>query len=307
MIIPTYNRLSQLKDCMQSILDQTVKPHGVIVVDDGNLAGIPLEKECMAAGIQCRYLKKEVPGLTESRNAGLKLACGEIVFFFDDDVILSKTYIAEILRVYETDAQKEIGGVGGGITNLKPMTLARWLRKGVEILFMISGVAEGRVLASGFFTDFLPVKSGGPHLKNVDFLPGCAMSFRKEIFEEFQFTDHYRAHGLGEDKDFSYQVSQKYRLVLNKKATLVHLESHEMRPDKRLYARKFVLGRYLFFRDHVQEKPWQWIFFAYSLVGYLMIRTIIFYLSWRRENSEHVLGILDGVGDILNQRVLAKP
>ncbi len=292
---------------MGSILDQTVKPREVIVVDDGNLAGIPLEKECMEAGIACRYLKKEVPGLTESRNAGVNLARGEIIFFLDDDVILSKTYIGEILRVYETDVQKEIGGVGGVISNLKPLTLQRWLRKGVEILFMISGVEEGRVLLSGFFTDFFPLNPGGSHLKNVDFLSGGVMSFRRAIFEEFRFTDRYRAYGLGEDKDFTYQVSQKYRLVLNKKATLIHLESHEMRPDKRVYARKFVLGRYLFFRDHVQEKPWQRVFFAYSLVGYLIIRTIIFYLSWKRENAEHVLGILDGVGDIINQRVLAKP
>lgn len=292
---------------MQSILDQTVKPHEVIVVDDGNLAGIPLEKECMAAGILCRYLKKEVPGLTESRNAGVRLARGDIIFFLDDDVILSKTYIGEILRGYDTGDSKEIGGVGGVISNLKPLTLKRWLRKGIEIFFMISGVREGRVLLSGFFTDFSPLKSGGSPLKDVDFLSGGVMSFRRAIFDEFRFTDRYRAYGLGEDKDFTYQVSQKYRLVLNKRATLIHLEAHEMRPDKRVYARKFVLGRYLFFRNHVQEKPWQRIFFAHALMGYLVIRTIIFYLTWKKENAAHVLGILDGVGDIINQRVLAKP
>ncbi|NWH04707.1 glycosyltransferase family 2 protein [Desulfobacter latus] len=306
LIIPTYNRPKLLNDCIESILIQTRLPDELIVVDDGDLDEIPLESQCTQAGIALRYIKKDVPGLTESRNAGVRIATGDIIFFLDDDVILDREYIDQIMVVYENAPDDRIGGVGGAITNIKPMHLHRRLRRWVERFFIISGFQEGRVLPSGYFTDFTASIPGGETLKDVDFLSGGVMSFKRQIFEQFRFTDRYRAYGLGEDKDFTFQVAQQYRLVFNKKATLVHLEAIEMRPDKRLWGKKFVLGRYLFFRDHVLKNPWQWILFAYATTGYLIIRTMIFYVSWRKENAEHVLGILDGIYDIIRQRVLIR-
>ena len=100
LIIPTYNRPKLIKDCIESILVQTRLPDELIVVDDGDLDEIPLEFQCIQAGIALRYIKKDVPGLTESRNAGVRIATGDIIFFLDDDVILDREYIDQIMVVY---------------------------------------------------------------------------------------------------------------------------------------------------------------------------------------------------------------
>ena len=116
VIIPTYNRPQDLTNCMQSILSQSVKPDEIIVVDDGDLPGFPLLNECKGAGIRCIFhkknIKKNIRGPAASRNAGVKLSFGEIIFFLDDDVKLFPDYIEKILKVYELDQKSIIGGVG---------------------------------------------------------------------------------------------------------------------------------------------------------------------------------------------------
>ena len=214
IIIPTYNRSSELRNCVESILKQTVKPSELIVVDDGDLSGLPFEKECKDAGIRFIYFKKDKPGLTESRNEGVRLASGCIIFSLDDDVVLFPDYVEEILNVYQDDTDGIGGGVGGMIVNTKPITLSHRLRRIFDVFFLASGFGEGKVLPSGFCTSFgttgFPIKSK----KEVDFLPGCAMSFRKDIFKEFYFTEGLRDYGFGEDKYFSYAVSKKYSLFI---------------------------------------------------------------------------------------------
>ena len=304
VIIPTFNRPQELHDCIQSIFKQTVKPYELIIVDDGDLSEIPIEDECKDAGIHFIYHKKDLPGLTESRNAGISLSHGDIIFFFDDDVVLSPTFLEEIIKVYDSDVMEMVGGVGGMITNLKPLNLSRRIRKLFEIIFLISGIREGKVLRSGFFTNLFESKFPIRGIKEVDFLPGGAMSFRKEIFQEFSFTDRYRSYGFGEDKDFSYQVSKKYSLLLNRAAKLIHIESPKMRPDKKTYGKKIVLGRYLFFRDHVKKNWWDWVFFYYSVFGYFIIRLIISIVSPGRDNSAHLTGIFSAIRDIIAGRVM---
>lgn len=304
IIIPTYNRFRELQDCIHSIINQTVKPYELIIVDDGNLSEPPLEKECKAAGIRYIYHKKDTPGLTESRNAGIKLANGNIIFFLDDDVVLFPDYIEEILKVYEADKTNTVGGVGGAIANCKPLNLGQRTKRMIDVLFLLSGFREGKVLPSGYCTSFgttnFPIKK----IQEVDFLSGGVMSYRMEIFQEFSFTDKYRNYGYGEDKDFSFRVSKKYKLFFNPKAKILHLESPKMRPDEVIAGRKLVIGRYLFFRDLVKKSRVEWLLFYYALFGYILGRIIILIFYPNKNNLDRLRGIFIAVRDILKGNIL---
>ena len=270
-------------------------------MDDGNLLEFPFEKECKNAGIDCKYLKKNKPGLTASRNEGIKNAAGDIIFFLDDDVVLFPDYIEEILIIYQSDNKGLIGGVGGLIANPRPVTFSHRLRRIFDILFLLSGFHEGEILPSGFTTNFGVKSIPSKKVRGVDFLHGCAMSFRKEIFREFSFdTNRYHNYGLGEDQDFSYRVSRKYKLFVNPKAMLLHLESPQMRPDKKAMGRMFVLNRYLFFRENIKKHWWDWIFFYYSLCGYTLIRIIILLFSPTKEHTDRLRGIGEAIREIIS-------
>jgi hypothetical protein len=42
---------------------------------------------------------------------GTKVAQGDTIFYFHDDVILSSEYIEKVLKVYEEDQKKSFGGL----------------------------------------------------------------------------------------------------------------------------------------------------------------------------------------------------
>ena len=238
VIVPTYNRPRELRVCLRSLLRQTVLPNEILVVDDGELEGIPWQNRIEAAGIRCLHIRKEVPGLTESRNIGVEKSTGDIILFFDDDVRLLPDYIERVLEVYERDPNGQVGGVGGFVVNTKRMTLPRLFRYALDLGFGISGLREGRVLRSGFCTDFGETPFPLTDRATVEFLPGAAFSFRREVFEHYAFRPGFRDVALGEDKDFTVRVGRRYRLVLQPAARIFHYESGRMRPEKREWGRK---------------------------------------------------------------------
>jgi glucosyl-dolichyl phosphate glucuronosyltransferase len=304
IIIPTYNRPKELENCIKSLLEQTTRPDELIIIDDGQLSEPPLEKKCRDNGIKYVYQRKDVPGLTKSRNLGIQLASGNIIFFFDDDTIMAPDYIENIMEVYSSDPERHIGGVSGIIANTKPLTSKQRIKRIIQLMFLMSGFREGRVLPSGFTTNFDAKGTLLKEKREVDFLPGCAMSFRSEIFREISFDgERYLNYGLGEDKDFSYQVSKKYKLVINPEAKLMHLESPKMRVDEFRESRMFLLDRYLFFTRHVKKGWWSWIYFFYAIFGYIMMSFFAFLVSPGRDASAKLSGIFSAAKDIISNNV----
>jgi hypothetical protein len=107
------------------------------------------------------------------------------------------------------------------MSNIKPLTASQHFRKIVHMIFLTVFSKEGKVLPSGFVTDFGTKGVPLEKVQEVDFFHGYAMSFRRNIFQEFSFDEKkYQRYGLGEDQDFSYRVSKKYKLVVTPRAKL---------------------------------------------------------------------------------------
>jgi len=300
MIIATFNRPEELEGSIRSVLRQTLKPDELIVVDDGNLPGLPLEKECRDAGIQTAFYKKDEPGLTASRNLGISVSAGEIILFIDDDVVLDPGYVEAILRIFSKDKENEIGGVGGVETNNPPrLPLTQRLRHLLSVIFLNSGFTEGRVLPSGFCVDFgstgIPLKRP----KEVEFLPGVSSSYRREVFEKNLFSTKYKGYGLGEDKDLSYRVAQDWKLISSPDVRLHHLESPKMRYDKARMGQESVIAKYRFFKEVVRKQPGQWFFFWYAMTGYFLTRIIIMLFSFNPIEYSRVRNMFAALGDIV--------
>lgn len=303
IIIPTYNRPDDLRNCLQTLLSQTRAPTELIVVDDGNLENVPLADEFAGAGISLIYIKKNHPGLTESRNEGIRIASGDIIFFLDDDVLLFPDYLEQIMVVYE-EQEGFIGGVGGLEDNKPAMRHRDYIKRIFELPFLTWGLREGRVLRSGFCTQFgespIPIKN----ITRVDFLSGGVSSFDRRIFSEFAFTPRFREHGLGEDKDFTIMVSRHHSLYVNPKARLIHLEAQVMRPQDRRFSRMFLIGTFLLFSRHMKRGWYDWPIFWYSVFGYTLVRSLAFLVFPNRGKLEKLKGIADAVKTILTGQVI---
>ncbi|MEW6428591.1 MAG: glycosyltransferase [Thermodesulfobacteriota bacterium] len=300
LIIPTYHRPGELSECLRSVLEQTHPPDELIIIDDGCLEGVPHGEEFARRSIPVRYHRKDTPGLTASRNLGIDLASGDLLFFLDDDVVLFPDYLERMLAVFVADGQGRVGGVGGRIVNTKPVTGGRLLLHWFERAFLLSGPVEGRVLASGFCVDYGECPQPLERQEEVDFLPGGVVAYRRQVCDRFRFSESYTGYGQGEDKDFSMRVGREFVLLSTPTAKLYHNESPKMRFDARAKGREYVLGRYRFFRDFQRPRGIPWPVFSYALAGYFLKRFIVLCAAGdQRREWRRLVGMAEAVRSII--------
>lgn len=83
VVIPTFNRASQVPDAVRSVMAQTLKPFEIIVIDDGSSDNT--EEALAPFGNSIRYIKTENRGVSAARNRGVLEARGEWIAFLDSD------------------------------------------------------------------------------------------------------------------------------------------------------------------------------------------------------------------------------
>ena len=105
VIIPIYNNEKFIRDCVDSIINQTYKDIEIILVDDGSTDNTA--KICKLLATQYSniiFIKQENRGVSAARNAGLIKSTGELVTFVDsDDTIDSDMYEVMINALLEHD------------------------------------------------------------------------------------------------------------------------------------------------------------------------------------------------------------
>ena len=86
IIIPIYNVEKYLRECVDSVLNQTYRNFEVILVDDGSPDNCPkICDEYAAKDSRIKVIHKPNGGLSDARNAGLDWAQGDCVMFLDSD------------------------------------------------------------------------------------------------------------------------------------------------------------------------------------------------------------------------------
>jgi glycosyltransferase involved in cell wall biosynthesis len=83
VIIPNYNRESLIGETIANLLVQTLPPHEIIVVDDGSTD--KSVQVIRSFGDKVKLIQQANQGPGTARNAGLKIASGELVQFQDSD------------------------------------------------------------------------------------------------------------------------------------------------------------------------------------------------------------------------------
>ena len=83
VIIPVYNNANYLDETISSVLNQSLKPEQVIVIDDGSTDGT--EKIAKSHQPHVDYIYQENSGANAARNKGVENAIGQFVAFLDGD------------------------------------------------------------------------------------------------------------------------------------------------------------------------------------------------------------------------------
>ena len=112
VIVPVYNVAPYLRQCMDSLVGQTLRDIEIICVDDGSTDGSgAMLDEYAARDRRVRVIHQANAGAGPARNAGMALATGEYLFFCDpDDWCERKMLNSMYARASDVDADIVICG-----------------------------------------------------------------------------------------------------------------------------------------------------------------------------------------------------
>ena len=102
IIIPLYNKRNSLRNCIQSVLNQTYKNFELIIVDDGSTDGSEeVIKEF--SDYRIRFERKENGGVSSARNRGVQLAKNPWIAFLDADDIWAEWHLETIVHLSQIE------------------------------------------------------------------------------------------------------------------------------------------------------------------------------------------------------------
>ena len=108
VIIPVYNVEKYLRECLDSVVNQTLKDIEIICVNDYSTDNSPkILEEYASHDNRIKIINNEKNiHAGQSRNKGLSLSSGEYVFFMDSDDYLELNALETVVRILDmnTDA-----------------------------------------------------------------------------------------------------------------------------------------------------------------------------------------------------------
>lgn len=195
IVVPVKNEEGIIRDCLESMLAQTVKPREVIVVDN---ASTDNTRDVVKSYVE-RFHKKDISlvilscilgNQIEARGMAFRTAKHEIIGTIDADTTLSPTWVEETLRCFDSDP--EIVGMGGSITY------------------------NDRVVASMHWFVFTWYRLFPQNY----FFYGCNGAFRRSVYHKSARVEECRAlmekyhlHEPYDDLFLSYQLKRAGRVV----------------------------------------------------------------------------------------------
>lgn len=219
IVICTYNRKNLLKECLNSIfaMDYPRSCYEIIVVDGGSNDGT--EELCKEFS-DIRFVIERKFGLAHARNKGAEQARGPIVAYTDDDCIVDKQWLRNLVAGFRFS--QSIVGVGGPVYPLHPEVIPK------KIL----------VLAPlGFYDE-------GEKMKLVSGIVMPSSAFRRETFKTLQFdetlgvTKRGKLILFGEDTDFCRSIieaghkllytphAKAYHQIIKERLTVRYIMKH---------------------------------------------------------------------------------
>ncbi|AIQ70817.1 glycosyltransferase family 2 protein [Paenibacillus graminis] len=195
IIIPTYNRLGLLRSCVEAVRAHTGLPYEIIVIDNASTDG---------TDAYCRENKLTFISLPENRgfpaacNLGMQLASGDELLLLNNDVIVSRGWLAHLKNALYS--APDVGIVG-------PVTNYASGRQQIKVPYTdISGFhAEAERLSLRGPSEWIGTRR----------LVGLCFLFKRELMDTIGLLDERYSPGHYEDDDYCYRARLRgYRLLI---------------------------------------------------------------------------------------------
>lgn len=185
VVLCVYNEENNIRDCLESLKNQSYKDFELIIVNDGSTDNTMEIVGEYKKEFKMKTIDTEHVGLTKARHLGASKAKGDIIITIDADETFDKKFIEYLISNFE----KEKVGMAGGYIQAHEKN---WIAKGLNSL-----------------RDLFHIRR--------DWVSGGCMAFRKELRNFLSKED------IGEDVDLSWKVKGiGYEVLIDKKAAVYH-------------------------------------------------------------------------------------
>ncbi len=143
VIVPVYNRPSEVRDLLESLENQSFRDFEVILVEDGST--MPCRNEAEKAGkrgLDVKYFFKDNEGRSIARNHGLQRAAGEYFIFFDSDCVIPPDYFATVDKALKEKPLDCFGGPDAAHSSFSDVQKA--INFSMTSFFTTGGIRGGR-------------------------------------------------------------------------------------------------------------------------------------------------------------------
>lgn len=213
VVVPTKNRPLEVARMLASLRAQETQPLEVIVVDQSTPR---YELEPFPGLIHLH--EPAFSGLTAARNRGVAEANGDVLLFFDDDVLLESDCVAEVAAVFAR--RPDVIGAQCAIHN-------PWDDDPLSLWDVSTWIFE-----HGFFSS-RPRRRGGDRVPRL--IDGLASAYRRSLFAHERFDERLTGYCFAEDWDFTKRAERYGRLVIAERARVRHVASPVNRANKQRY------------------------------------------------------------------------
>jgi GT2 family glycosyltransferase len=247
-IIPTRNRPEDLQIAVRTLLDQTMLPRELIIVDQSPQddserlirSQFSSAGDYGRSGVALIYVRDmAITGAATARNAAIELATSDVVLFLDDDVELEPDFIENLAHSYER--LPEVAGISGIITNYRPpgLPLKLWTQ-----VFFRGPFHDDR---QGIYYKAEALRGSEPI--RVSRFGGGLMSFRAPAIRNVRFDANLTGASEGEDVDFCLHLAPGTKLAIDPSVRLVHKISARARVSQHWITPVARANVYLFYRN----------------------------------------------------------
>lgn len=183
LIIPVYNRPTEVEELLSSLCLQTATNFEVIIVEDGSTLNCESIVNQYTTQLTINYFFKSNSGPGQSRNYGAERASGNYFIFLDSDCVIPSQYVETVQKSLENNYVDAFGGPDKAHTHFTT------IQKAINYS-MTSFITTGGIRGGGEKLDKFHPRSFN-------------MGYSKQVFET---TGGFAAMRFGEDIDMSLRI-----------------------------------------------------------------------------------------------------
>lgn len=222
VLVPTYRRPADLRRCLAAVATQRRAADEVLVVVRQDDAGSQaVMQEIAAEWRQLRQVAVHQAGQVHALNSGLDSATGDIIAMTDDDAVPRVDWLQRIAAWFAGDPR--IGGVGG----------RDWVHHGDRLedgARRVVGKLEwyGRCVGNHHL--------GVGRAREVDFLKGANMSYRRKAIAALRFDTRLRGSGAQVHNDLGFSLAVRrsgWKLIYDPAVAVDHYPAPRFDEDSR--------------------------------------------------------------------------